>query len=56
MKLRAALKFNRREAQWNFLVVLRVMRRRSFSFDPRYFAADVMSVWRRLHCHARVVL
>jgi hypothetical protein len=56
MKLRVALKFNRPEAQRNFLVVLRVMRRKSFSFDPRYFAADVMSAWRCLHCRVRVVL
>jgi hypothetical protein len=56
MKLRVALKFNQPEAQWNFLVVLRVMRRRSFSFDPRYFAADSMSAWRCLHCRVRVVL
>jgi hypothetical protein len=56
MKLRVALKFDRPEAQWNFLVVLCVMRRRSFSFDPRYFAADVVSAWRCLHCCVRVVL
>jgi hypothetical protein len=56
MKLRVALKFDRPEVQWNFLVVLCVMRRRSFSFDPRYFAADVMSAWRCLHCCVRVVL
>jgi hypothetical protein len=56
MKLRVALKFDRPEAQWNFLVVLRVMRRRSFSFDPRYFAADAVSARRCLHCRVRVVL